>query len=107
MSDDGMQRILKQAREMQAKQNRRLAEAIVESTVADGRVQGKMNGHRVLISLRIDPSLVAVENRETIERSVVELVNDLVDQMDKILERKFGIVDKMPSISVENMFGRS
>lgn len=107
MSDDGMQKILKRAREMQEKQNRRLAETIVESTAADGRIKGKMNGHRALLSVSIDRDLVALEHRETVERSVADLVNDLVDKIDKVLAEQFGIIDKMPSLSVENIFGRS
>lgn len=105
MSDASMDKILKQAREMQDKHNRRLAETFVEATTEDGRIQGKMNGHRILVSLKIDPELVALDNRQLLERSVVVLVNDLVDQMDQILADRFGIVDKMPSLSVENMFG--
>lgn len=104
MSDDGMEKILEQAREMQAKHNRRLAETVIEATVADGRILGKMNGHRALISLSIDKELVELENRQLLERSIAELVNELVDEMDKILENKFGIVDKMPSLSMD-MFG--
>ena len=107
MSDDGMKKILKRAREMQDKQNRRLAETLVESTVADGRMHGTMNGHRILVSVDIDRDLVDVANREILERSVVDLVNDLVDRMDKVLADQFGIVDKMPSLSVEHIFGRS
>lgn len=106
MSDEGMQKILRRAREMQEKQNRRLAETVVESSVADGKLQGKMNGHRALISLKVEPSFVALENREQIERLVVELVNDLVDKMDEILANQFGIVDKMPSLNIEHIFGR-
>ena len=34
MSDDAMQKMLQRAREMQEKQNRRLASTLVESTVA-------------------------------------------------------------------------
>lgn len=106
MVDKGMEKILAKAREMQEKQNRRLAEATVEATAADGKIHGTMNGHRALTSIHIDPDLVSADNLEKVQSSVVELVNDLVDQMDKILEDRFGIVDKMPSLSVENIFGR-
>ena len=106
MVDKGMEKILAKAREMQEKQNRRLAETTVESTVADGKIQGTMNGHRALTSIRIDADLIAAETLGTVESSVVELVNDLVRQMDEILEHRFGIIDKMPSLSVEHIFGR-
>lgn len=106
MSDDAMQKMLQRAREMQEKQNRRLAATLVESTVAGGKIHGKMNGHRALLSVQVDRGLVRLENREALEGYVVELVNDLIDQMDKVLEERFGIVDKMPSLSTEHLFGK-
>ena len=106
MADKGMQKMLKRAREMKEKQDRRLAETVIEATVADGKIEGKMNGHRALLSVRVDPDLVRLDNRETLERQVIELVNKLIDEMDEILEKRFGIVDKMPSLSIDNIFGR-
>jgi len=106
MSDDAMQKMLQRAREMQEKQNRRLASTLVESTVAGGKIHGTMNGHRALLSVQVDRGLVRVEDREALEGYVVELVNDLIDQIDKVLEERFGIVDKMPSLSTEHLFGK-
>lgn len=106
MVDKGMEKILARAREMQEKHNRQLAETTVESTVADGKIHGTMNGHRALTSIHLEQDLISADSLESIERSVVELVNDLVDRMDAVLEDRFGIVDKMPSLSVENLFGR-
>jgi DNA-binding protein YbaB len=104
--DKGMEKILARAREMQEKQNRRLAETTVESTAAGGKIRGTMNGHRALTAISIDADLVTTETLETVESAVVELVNDLVHQMDEVLENRFGIVDKLPSLSVEHLFGR-
>ena len=106
MADKGMEKMLRRAREMKEKQDRRLAETVVDATVADGKIEGKMNGHRALLSIRVDPDLIRLDHREALEQHVVELVNNLVDQMDEILETRFGIVDKMPSLSIDNIFGR-
>ena len=107
MAEEGMQKILERAREMQKKQHRRLRETTVESSVADGKLQGTMNGHRALISLGIDPELADPAQRTSLERAVVELVNDLVTKTDEVLSKRFGLVDKMPSLSIENLFRRS
>ncbi|HEX9730895.1 MAG TPA: YbaB/EbfC family nucleoid-associated protein [Thermoanaerobaculia bacterium] len=106
MSDDAMKKMLQRAREMQEKQNRRLADTLVQASAAGGKVRGRMNGHRALLQVQVDRDLVRAENREALEGYVVELVNDLIDQIDKVLEERFGIVDKMPSLSTEHLFGK-
>ncbi len=106
MADPGMEKLLRRAKEMQEEQSRRLSETVVEATVADGQITAKMNGHRALMSMTIDPGLVIPENQSSLERLVAEVVNDATSQIDEILAKKFGIVDKMPSLNIDNIFGQ-
>ena len=106
MADPGMEKLLRRAKEMQEEQSRRLAGTVVEATTADGRVTATMNGHRALLAIEIDPDLVAPENQASLESLVAEVVNDATTQIDEILAKRFGIVDKMPSLSIDNIFGK-
>ncbi len=107
MAMKGMEKMLEQARKMQEKQNRRLAATTVEATVEreSGKIVGRMNGHRTLLSVGVAPELLQTEPPELLEEMVKELVNQLTDKLDKVLEKRFGIVDKMPSLSAGNIFG--
>ncbi len=101
-----MEKLLKKAREMKEKQGRELAEAIVKAKVAGGKVAGKMNAHRSLLSLDIDPELVRAEHRELLEEKLLELVNDLARQVDGVLEDRIGIREQMPMPDLGDMFDR-
>ena len=106
MSQPGMEKLLKKAREMKEKQDRELAKAIVQAKAAGGKIAGKMNAHRSLLSLDIDPELVRVEHRELLEEKLLELVNDLACQVDGVLKDRFGIRDQMPMPDLGEMFDR-
>ena len=106
MSQPGMEKLLKKAREMKDKQDRALAETIVQAKVAGGKIAGKMNAHRSLLSLDIDPELVREEHRELLEEKLLELVNDLACQVDEVLKDRFGIRDQMPMPDLGEMFDR-
>ena len=106
MADPEMEKLLRRAREMQQEKSRRLAGTVVEATAADGRVTARMNGHRALLSIEIDPDLVLPENKASLEGLVTEVINDATSQIDEILAERFGIVDKMPSLNLDNLLGR-
>lgn len=103
MTEPGMQKLLKQAREMREKHNRRLAATVVEARRAGGKIAGKMDGHRKLLSFHINPEFLRDERLERVEEEIMGVVNALADKIDEALEKRFGIVDKMPSL--DGLFG--
>ncbi len=106
MPQPGMEKLLEKAREMKEKQDRELAEAVVKGQAAGGKIAAKMNAHRSLLSLDIDPDLVRAEHRELLEEKLLELVNDLARQVDGVLKDRFGIHDQMPMPDLGDMFDR-
>ncbi len=71
--------IMKQAQEMQkklAKQQEELASKEFEATSGGGMVTAKMNGGGVLLSIKIDPSVVDAEDVDMLEDLVVAAVNE-------------------------------
>ena len=60
-----------------------------------------------MVSVGIDRELADPTHRTSLEQGIVELINDLVSKIDEVLSKRFGMVDKMPSLSIENLFGRS
>ncbi len=100
----GMEKLVQKAREMKEKQDREMAEAIVRAKVAGGKIAGKMNAHRSLLSLDIDPELVRAENRELLEEKLLGLVNNLADKVDGVLKDRFGIREQMPMPDLGDIF---
>jgi DNA-binding protein YbaB len=101
-----MEKLLKRSREMQEKQDRELAATIVRAKVAGGKIAGKMDAHRALLSIDIDPELIRAGRRELLEEKIMELVNKLADRVDYVLEDRFGIIDQMPMPDVSGLFDR-
>ncbi len=85
-----MQQLLKQAEEMQEKMQRDLTEAVVEATVGGGLVSCKINGHKTLLSVKIDPEAIDPEDPELLEDLVCAAVNDAQRKMDEKLRSKLG-----------------
>lgn len=92
-----MSKLLEQAREMKAKTDRELAETQVQGRVGGGLVVAQMNGHRVLLSLTIEPEAVDPESPQLLEDMVLAAYNEAARKMESILHARFGPVSKFPS----------
>lgn len=85
-----MQKLLKQAQEMQEKVQRELAETVVEAGVGGGLVNVKMTGHKTLLKVTIDPEAMDPEDPSLLEDLVVAAVNEASRKVDETLRGKFG-----------------
>jgi len=75
----GMGNLLKQAQEMQAKIAKiqeELGQKTVEGSAGGGMVQVTVNGQLNLCSVKIDPTVVNVTEKEMLEDLVLAAVND-------------------------------
>jgi hypothetical protein len=99
-----MSKLLDQAREMHERHQRQLAQMISESSVAEGRIRAKINGHRSLVRMSIEPDAVDPQNLPRLEEQVVEAVNAAMREIEEKLKASFGRVSILPSLIPDEIF---
>ncbi|MCG8463149.1 MAG: YbaB/EbfC family nucleoid-associated protein [Holophagales bacterium] len=105
-----MQKLLKQAQDMQDKMQRELGETHVESSVGGGLVKVKLNGHKHLLSVEIDPDVFSSledpgsrtdaesireklsDDLEILQDLIIAAVNDGNKKMDEALRERVGMI---------------
>lgn len=85
-----MQKLLKQAQEMQEKVQRELAETVVDAAVGGGLVNVRMTGHKQVLKITIDPEAMDPEDPSLLEDLLVAAVNEASRKVDETLRGKFG-----------------
>jgi len=93
-----MDNLLKKAQAMKEKQQRDLARTLAGGQAGGGAVAVKMDGHKHLRSIRIDPAAIDPEDLTPLEQHVMKAVNQATDKMDAILVRKFGPSSGIPDL---------
>lgn len=94
-----MQKLLKQAQDMQDKMQRELGETFVEASVGGGMVNVSMDGHKHLRSVKIDPEAMDPEDPSMLEDLIVAAVNEANRKMDETLRSKVGsMATSMPGL---------
>ena len=98
----GMKNIIKKAQELQnqmekAQEELNLIE--IEGQAGGGMVSARVNGHKELVSLEIDPEILK-EDKEMIEDMVIAAVNQGLQNAGKAAEEKMnsitgGLMGKM------------
>ena len=90
----GMTNMIKKAQELQGqmeKAQEELNKIEVEGQAGGGLVTAKINGHKELISLDIDPEILK-EDKEMIEDMVLAAVNQGLQNASKAAEEKMNSV---------------
>ena len=85
-----MQKMLKQAQKMQEKLQRDLGETFVDASVGGGIVEVKMDGHKRLTAIKIDPEAMDPEDPSMLEDLVLAAVNEAHRKIDDALQQKMG-----------------
>ncbi|MEE8523314.1 MAG: YbaB/EbfC family nucleoid-associated protein [Thermoanaerobaculia bacterium] len=94
-----MQKLLQQAQDMQERMQSELEETSAEASVGGGIVTVVMDGHKHLLSIKIDPEALDPEDTCLLEDLLVAAFNQASKKMDEILRVKVGtIATSMPSI---------
>lgn len=97
--DKAMAKMLARAERMHQREQRKLANMKATATVNKGRVKARMNGHRTLLSMHIDPELLAdPDQRHELEDMIVEAINKATDQIDEKLGSPFGTLESLPGL---------
>jgi DNA-binding YbaB/EbfC family protein len=85
-----IQKLMKQAQEMQEKLVREQGELVVEASVGGGMVNMKMNGLKQLVEVRIDPEVVDPGDPSMLADLVLAAVNEAGRRVDEELQQKLG-----------------
>jgi DNA-binding YbaB/EbfC family protein len=94
-----MQKLLRQAQEMQQKMEKEQAETIVEASVGGGLVKVKLDGRKNLVQVKIDPEAVDMSDLSMLEDLIVAAVSEANRKMDDALREKLGgMMSGMPKL---------
>ena len=85
-----IQKLMKQAQEMQTRLEQDLANMVIESSAGGGMVAVKMNGKKQLLAVKIDPEVLSPEESDMVADLVLAAVNDAARQVDEAVQSSMG-----------------
>jgi DNA-binding YbaB/EbfC family protein len=85
-----MQKLMKQAQEMQERLHRELDEMVVEASVGGGMVSVKMSGHKQLVAVKIEPDAMDPADPSMLEDLIVAAVNEAGRKVEETMQGKMG-----------------
>lgn len=80
-----IQNMMKQAQQMQERLQQQMNELRIEATAGGGMVTVQVNGHKQLLSLRLDPEAVSKDDVEMLQDLIVAAMNDAHRKVDETL----------------------
>ena len=83
-----LQKMLGQMREMQEQLQQKLSQMKVEAAAGGGMVTVKMNGHKQLLEVKIDPEVAGGGDRELLQDLVRAAVNEAARLVDAELQQQ-------------------
>lgn len=85
-----LQKMLKTAKDMQDRLQKELAEMRVDGTSGGGMVRVVLDGHKNLLSVRIEPEVADRNEIEMLQDLIVAAANDASHKVDEALAQKMG-----------------
>jgi len=85
-----IQKMMRQAQEMQETLQRQLKQTTVEATAGGGMVTVVMNGVKEIQSLTIDPEVVSADDVEMLQDLIVAAVTDAQRRADELVSQQMG-----------------
>ncbi len=85
-----LNKMLKQAQKMQDQLQRELGETSVDASVGGGILTVTVNGHKQLLSVKIDPEAIDPEDPGMLEDLIVAAVNEANRKIDETMQQKVG-----------------
>jgi nucleoid-associated protein EbfC len=83
-----MQSMMKQAQQMQQKMQEEVAAIRVEASAGGGMISVKMDGHKNVLAVKIDPEVAG--DIEMLQDMVMAAVNEAVKKVDDEAQSKMG-----------------
>jgi len=94
-----IQKLMKQAQQMQEKLLREQGDLAIEASVGGGMVSVKMNGHKQLLGVSIDSEVLDPEDPAMVSDLVIAAVNEAGRMVDEELQQKLGgLAGGMPGL---------
>lgn len=85
-----IQKMMRQAQEMQEKLQQQLRATTVEGTAGGGMVTVTMNGVKEVQALRIDPEVVSAEDVEMLQDLIVAAIAEAHRRADELMSQQMG-----------------
>jgi DNA-binding YbaB/EbfC family protein len=85
-----IQAMMKQAQEMQQRLQQQMTDIRVEATAGGGMVTVRVNGHKHLLTLKIDPEVVSKDDVGMLQDLIVAAINDAHRKVDDEMKRSMG-----------------
>ena len=85
-----IQKMMKQAAQMQEQIQRELAALEVEATAGGGMVSVRMNGHKQLLAVTIEREVLDPADPEMLQDLVVAAVNEANRKVEEAMQEKVG-----------------
>jgi len=83
-----MQQMMRQAQQMQEKLAKEIAEIKVEATAGGGMVTVKMDGHKNVLAVKIEPEVAG--DVEMLQDMIVAACSEAVKKVDELSQSKMG-----------------
>ena len=80
-----IQKMMQQAQEMQERLQKQMGDMRVEAAAGGGMVTVQVNGHKQLLSIRIDPEVVSKEEVDMLQDLIVAAMADAHRKVDEAL----------------------
>ena len=94
--------VMQQAKEMQDRLKKQMAELRVEATAGGGMVTVVVDGAKQLQSIRIDPEVVSKDDVEMLQDLIVAAINDAHRKADEEMQKSMG--GMMGGLKIPGMF---
>ncbi len=92
-----LQKMMKQAQQMQERMQKAMEELEVEGSAGGGMVTARMNGNKQLLDLTLDPEVVDPEDVEMLQDMIVAAINDAARRVDEALQEQMqGMAGGLP-----------
>lgn len=85
-----LQKMMKQAQQMQERLQQQMAELRVEATAGGGMVTVTMNGSKQLLSVTLDPEVVSRDDVGMLQDLIVAAVNDANRKVEEHMAQSMG-----------------
>ena len=85
-----IQKMMKQAQQMQEQMQRQMADTRIEATAGGGMVTVTVNGLKQVLGLKIDPEVVSKDDVEMLQDLILAAINDATRKADEAMSSQLG-----------------
>jgi len=85
-----IQKMMKQAQQMQEQMQRQMADLRIDATAGGGMVSVTVNGLKQIMALKIDPEVVSKDDVEMLQDLILAAINDANRKADDAMSNQLG-----------------